>query len=50
MGRPYGSDVGVCVSGLMNVATGVTVGVVGPSVEIDNDLDDDCDGTVDDGV
>lgn len=46
-----GSDVGVCVSGVVRCANDVTycLGVRDPDVveQCDNDLDDDCDGRVD---
>jgi hypothetical protein len=48
--RPCGSDVGVCKPGKETCLAGVfgpCVGAVGPFDEQCNDLDDDCDGSID---
>ena len=50
--RPCGNDAGECVAGTETCWTGVwgvCVGGVGPSTEICNGLDDDCDGATDEG-
>ena len=47
-----GSDVGECAAGAQTCsggAWGSCVGEVGPSVEVCNNLDNDCDGVVDNG-
>jgi hypothetical protein len=47
-----GSDVGVCVSGTRTCVDGqlgACVGAVGPTPELCNGLDDNCDGAVDEG-
>jgi len=50
-GGDCGSDLGICVSGIEECSDGelVCVGSIGPSDELCNGLDDDCDGTEDDG-
>ncbi len=49
--RPCGTDVGACSGGTETCTagawTGVCVGEVGPSAEICNSIDDDCDGAID---
>ncbi|MFO0616860.1 MAG: hypothetical protein U0414_29970 [Polyangiaceae bacterium] len=48
--RPCGSDVGVCKPGTETCIAGVfgpCIGAIGPFDEQCNDLDDDCDGAVD---
>jgi hypothetical protein len=48
---PYGSDVGECSAGLINVTTGeIVLPAVGPQTEIADGLDNDCDGIIDNGV
>lgn len=51
-GNVCGSDEGECVSGLIDCAGGILdcVGDVGPSQELCNGLDDDCDSTIDNGI
>ncbi|MCG8556886.1 MAG: hypothetical protein MJD61_16620, partial [Proteobacteria bacterium] len=50
--RPCGSDVGVCQAGSETCAAGTWVdcSAIGPSPERCNDLDDDCDGSLDEGL
>jgi hypothetical protein len=50
-GGPCGTNVGECTAGVLHCVSGdlVCQGEVGPGVEVCNDLDDDCDGVVDDG-
>ncbi len=53
--RFCGSDVGQCERGVQTChggdgSWGPCIGAVGPSPEICNELDDDCDGDVDEGV
>ncbi len=51
-GAPCGSDVGACMAGT-TVCTAGTLscsGSVGPSPEVCNAIDDDCNGVVDDGI
>jgi hypothetical protein len=51
--RTCGSSIGACLPGLETCtagAFGACVGAIGPSSEICNAIDDDCDGTVDDGA
>lgn len=49
-GLPCGNDAGECTLGVMQCSGGVLVcvGGKGPSLEVCNMLDDDCNGTVDD--
>ena len=51
-GQPCGTDVGACVAGTIQCNAGVStcVGSVGPTTEICNGLDDDCDGQTDEGL
>ncbi|HRI70529.1 MAG TPA: MopE-related protein, partial [Polyangium sp.] len=51
-GMVCGSDEGECVSGVIDCAGGILdcVGDVGPKPEVCNGLDDDCNGTVDNGI
>ncbi|MEZ4296407.1 MAG: MopE-related protein [Polyangiaceae bacterium] len=51
-GAPCGTDVGECVAGTIQCTNGVSscVGSVGPTTEVCNNLDDDCDGQTDEGV
>ncbi|MCG8556714.1 MAG: hypothetical protein MJD61_15715, partial [Proteobacteria bacterium] len=50
--RPCGSDVGVCQAGSESCAAGAWVdcSAIGPDPERCNDLDDDCDGVVDESL
>ncbi len=50
---PCGTDVGECVAGTQDCVDGMLgpcVGSVGPGSETCNNLDDDCDGTTDEGL
>jgi hypothetical protein len=48
---PYGIDVGECSTGLIDVTTGeIVLPAVEPRAEVADGLDNDCDGTIDDGV
>src|SRR5690606_25025060 len=51
-GASCGIDTGECRSGTLACVSGslTCVGAVGPMPEVCNDLDDDCDGVVDDGL
>ena len=51
-GIPCGDDTGECVPGTTLCTGGMIVcdGAVGPTMEVCNGLDDDCDGTPDDGL
>ncbi|MCG8557326.1 MAG: hypothetical protein MJD61_18865, partial [Proteobacteria bacterium] len=50
--RPCGSDVGVCQAGDETCTAGAWVdcSAIGPGPERCNDLDDDCDGSLDEGL
>ncbi|AKT39761.1 MopE-related protein [Chondromyces crocatus] len=52
VGLPCGSDVGECVPGSLACAGGVLacVGNVGPSPEVCDGLDNNCNGQIDDGI
>jgi hypothetical protein len=52
MGASCGSSVGTCSTGVMTCVAGIAVcvGEVGPVAEICDTLDNDCDGTPDNGV
>jgi hypothetical protein len=51
-GNPCGSDVGECTQGAQTCIGGVFVclGGTGPSLEVCNEKDDDCDGTIDEAT
>src|SRR5690606_34807594 len=51
-GNASRSDVGVCVSGTVHCAGGALScqGASGPQLEVCNTVDDDCDGSVDEGT
>jgi MYXO-CTERM domain-containing protein len=51
-GQPCGINVGVCKAGTLQCTNGVStcVGSVGPSAEVCDGLDNDCDGQVDDNI
>lgn len=51
-GTVCGSDEGECVAGVIDCAGGILdcVGDTGPKPELCNGLDDDCNGTVDNGI
>jgi hypothetical protein len=51
--RPCGTDVGACETGTQRCTAGVLgtcEGAMGPAAETCNGLDDDCDGTLDEGA
>ncbi|MCG8554310.1 MAG: hypothetical protein MJD61_03345 [Proteobacteria bacterium] len=52
LARPCGSNVGVCTPGIESCASGAWQGCTGiePGVERCNGMDDDCDGSVDEGL
>nr|WP_240806783.1 MopE-related protein [Polyangium spumosum] len=52
VGDPCGSDTGECQSGALACAAGVLdcVGDIGPTQELCDGKDNDCDGTIDNGV
>ncbi|MCZ7680053.1 MAG: MopE-related protein [Sandaracinaceae bacterium] len=51
-GAPCGSDTGECTAGTYRCTAGALVcdGGTGPTPEVCNGLDDDCDGVIDDGI
>jgi hypothetical protein len=53
MTRPCGSDVGACARGTQTCVAGTytttCVGEIGPTAEVCNNVDDDCDGALDNG-
>ncbi len=51
-GQACGTNTGECVAGTIQCTNGVStcVGSVGPTTEICNSLDDDCDGQTDEGI
>ncbi len=51
-GAPCGSDTGECTAGTFRCTAGALVcdGGTGPTPEVCNGLDDDCDGVIDDGI
>ncbi|MCC6526795.1 MAG: hypothetical protein IT373_29370 [Polyangiaceae bacterium] len=51
--QPCGTDVGACVAGTQTCsggAWGSCAGAVGPTTETCNNIDDDCDGSTDEGL
>jgi hypothetical protein len=52
VGQPCGVNQGICKAGTIQCTAGqiVCAGSIGPSIEVCNGLDDDCDGTVDNNV
>ena len=52
VGAPCGSDVGACQPGVTICRDGMTFceGEIAPASESCNDLDDDCDGSIDEGL
>ena len=51
-GAPCGSDVGACMAGTTLCSSGTLScdGAIGPTPEVCNAIDDDCNGVVDDGI
>jgi hypothetical protein len=51
-GAPCGTDEGSCVASVTRCSFGIIIcpGEVGPTTEVCNDIDDDCDGLVDDPI